>query len=76
MDCQLLSFGEYNRYWYRVEISWDFCAAMAKYLNQIRISRGFSQVGSPGLHIVSFRRLLLCLTREVRAGIVHKAMLY
>lgn len=49
---------------------------MAKYLNQIRISRGFSQVGSPGLHIVSFRRLLLCLTREVRAGIVHKAMLY
>lgn len=45
MDCQLLSLAEYNRYWYRVEISWDFLAAREKYLNQIRISRGFSQVG-------------------------------
>lgn len=45
MDCQLLSLAEYNRYWYRVEISWDFWAAREKYLNQIRISRGFSQVG-------------------------------
>lgn len=74
MVCQLLSLVEYNRYWYRTEISWEF-VQWGKNLNQIRISGDLVRYGSP-IWVLSWYRLLLCVTVEVHAEILHKAMLY